>query len=586
MINNCFFDLIVLFLFLSSFKKDPRLPLLELQEIISSISGRIPSQVEKSIRKQMNNYASNITAILAAFPSQQIASVIDSYAATLQKRADRDVFFLNTQGIVQLVQRYRNGIRGRMRCCVQDMLKQYIDVEQHFQQGHYDKCVSSLREQYKDDGMENVVGKIFSHLHVMRKNQLIIKLIDHLAGNEPGITDELSNILNALTVLNKSENAKVSLRARQVLISAHQPPFALRHNQMESIFLSAIDMYSHEFEPNVLNKLILSETSIFDVLHQFFYHPNVIVRRAALEVYVRRAHISYELVALQHLLISCMNHNVDLSASQFEQTHGISTAIFHFVLPSSHPSMLNQVKASSQSTETDPDILKDMIKQEDNKSITSVNYRVGLIAAFNNIRHVEEHFDELVESLNTQGEELLNDQLTGDDRTNFSLKTIRENEDYIFIINIAVKADDQEDATLSKALEAFCQTKKELLYSKQIRRVTFIICDKCSFPRYFTYRVRDDFVEDTIYRHLEPALAFQLEISRLRNYDLEAIPTANQKMHLYLGKAKVLAPGQQVTDFRFFVRTIIRHSDLVTKEASYEFLQNEGERLILEGICF
>lgn len=35
-----------------------------------------------------------------------------------------------------------------------------------------------------------------------------------------------------------------------------------------------------------------------------------------------------------------------------------------------------------------------------------------------------------------------------------------------------------------------------------------------------------------------------------RNYDLEAIPTANQKMHLYLGKAKVLAPGQQVTDYR------------------------------------
>lgn len=563
--------------------KDPRLPLLELQEIISSISGRIPSQVEKSIRKQMNNYASNITAILAAFPSQQIASVIDSYAATLQKRADRDVFFLNTQGIVQLVQRYRNGIRGRMRACVQDMLKHYIDVEQYFQAGHYDKCVSSLREQFKDEGMEAVVGKIFSHFHVMRKNQLIIKLIDHLCGQEPGITDELSNILNALTVLNKSENAKVALRARQVLISAHQPPFALRHNQMESIFLSAIDMYSHEFEPNVLNKLILSETSIFDVLHQFFYHSNVVVKRAALEVYVRRAHISYELVALQHVPTNCMNHDVELSVNAFEQAHGIPTAIFHFVLPSSHPSMLNQVKTTGQPNEPEPNNAT-IIKPEDNKAVTSVNYRVGLIAAFNTLKHVEEHFDEMVEALNTQGEELLNDQLTGDDRTNFSLKTIRENEDYIFIVNIAVKADDQDDATLSKALEAFCQTKKQLLYSKQIRRVTFIVCDKCSFPRYFTYRVRDDFVEDTIYRHLEPALAFQLEISRLRNYDLEAIPTANQKMHLYLGKAKVLAPGQQVTDFRFFVRTIIRHSDLVTKEASYEFLQNEGERLILEAM--
>ena len=62
---------------------------------------------------------------------------------------------------------------------------------------------------------------------------------------------------------------------------------------------------------------------------------------------------------------------------------------------------------------------------------------------------------------------------------------------------------------------------------------------------------------------------------------MEAVPTASQnKMHLYLGKAKVRSPGQQVTDFRFFVRTIIRHSDLITKEASYEFLQNEGKHTI------
>lgn len=46
-------------------------------------------------------------------------------------------------------------------------------------------------------------------------------------------------------------------------------------------------------------------------------------------------------------------------------------------------------------------------------------------------------------------------------------------------------------------------------------------------------------MEDRIYRHLEPALAFQLEINRMRNFDLEAIPIGNHRMHLYLGKAKV-----------------------------------------------
>lgn len=33
----------------------------------------------------------------------------------------------------------------------------------------------------------------------------------------------------------------------QVLIASHLPSYELRHNQVESIFLSAIDMYGHQF---------------------------------------------------------------------------------------------------------------------------------------------------------------------------------------------------------------------------------------------------------------------------------------------------------------------------------------------------
>lgn len=72
------------------------------------------------------------------------------------------------------------------------------------------------------------------------------------------------------------------------------------------------------------------------------------------------------------------------------------------------------------------------------------------------------------------------------------------------------------------------------------------------------------FQEDRIYRHLEPALAFQLELNRMRNFDLKAVPCENHKMHLYLGAARV-QEGAEVTDYRFFIRAIIRHSDLITK---------------------
>lgn len=39
-----------------------------------------------------------------AFPSQ-IANILDSHAATLNRKSEREVFFMNTQSIVQLVQR-------------------------------------------------------------------------------------------------------------------------------------------------------------------------------------------------------------------------------------------------------------------------------------------------------------------------------------------------------------------------------------------------------------------------------------------------------------------------------------------------
>ena len=106
---------------------------------------------------------------------------------------------------------------------------------------------------------------------------------------------------------------------------------------------------------------------------------------------------------------------------------------------------------------------------------------------------------------------------------------------------------------------------------------------KRMMPSYFTYRARDGFTEDKIYRHLEPGLAFQLEIYRLRTFHLELIPTSNLKIHLYLGKAKS-SKGLEVTDYRMFARCIIRHSDLVTKEASYEYLQSEAERTLLEAL--
>ncbi|CAC5416435.1 ACACA [Mytilus coruscus] len=545
--------------------RDPSLPLLEMQELISIISGRVPTHVE----------------------SQQIATVIDGHAATLTKKTERENFFMTTQGIVQLVQRYRNGIRGHMKTVVQDLLKQYLRVEQQFQQGHYDKCITKLMEKKTDDMVtrdgqyyispgiyyispdnpadckSTLHASIISHLAVRPKNKLIILLIEHLFGKEPGLTDDLASILTELTTLNRQDNSTLF-----VLIAAHLPPYELRHNQMESIFLSAIDMYGPEYNPDNLQKIIYAETAIYDVLQDFFWHSNSLVRMAALEVYIRRAYIAYDVNCVQHCEI-----DEDLCIVEFK-----------FLLPRSHPNrmMVMRFDSSDKMTEIKDDPTAAHIDQLHD---TPVCQRTGIMASFNSLEDFDNKFDKIMERFSMDGSPSDSPNLFTDigspptkGEDTISIHSLSDVDEPIHIINVAVRSSELSDHCLN-----FCKSKREMMNERGIRRITFFISSKKKFPKYFTYRAKFNFSEDSIYRHLEPALAFQLEINRMRNFDLEAIPVSNHKMHLYLGKAKV-AKGQEVTDYRFFVRAIIRHSDLVTKEASFEFLQNEAERTLLEAM--
>ncbi|KAG5843414.1 hypothetical protein ANANG_G00150700 [Anguilla anguilla] len=553
--------------------RDPSLPLLELQDIMTSVSGRIPPAVEKAIKKEMAQYASNITSVLCQFPSQQIANILDSHAATLNRKSEREVFFMNTQSIVQLVQKYRSGIRGHMKAVVMDLLRQYLKVEVQFQNGHYDKCVFTLREENKGD-MANVLNYIFSHAQVTKKNLLVTMLIDQLCGRDPTLTDELMAILTELTQLSKTTNAKV-------LIASHLPSYELRHNQVESIFLSAIDMYGHQFCIENLQKLILSETSIFDVLPNFFYHSNQVVRMAALEVYVRRAYIAYELNSVQHRQLKDNTCIVE----------------FQFMLPSSHPNRgniptLNRMSFSSNLNHygmvhvaSVSDVLLDT-------SFTPPCQRMGAMVSF---RSFQEFIRNIQDVLSCFSDSSSKSHLPRGNQSCTERRTSIQDEP-IHILNVAIKTDsDIDDDGLAAMFREYTQSNKSVLFEHGIRRLTFLVAQRkqvnCEvdqrfhreFPKFFTFRARDKFEEDRIYRHLEPALAFQLELNRMRNFYLTAIPCANHKMHLYLGAARVEV-GTEVTDYRFFVRAIIRHSDLVTKEASFEYLHNEAERLLLEAM--
>jgi len=553
-----------------TFLHDPRLPLDETREALASIQGRIQPKLEKEIQRALSNYEQNLTSVLSQFPAQKINNAILDYLSKIDPR-ERDIVELTLEPIVELCSRYRGGARGHMKMAIVQMIRRYTDVEKQFQIGHYDKVVTTMRALNKDN-VQKVVDTVFAHTQVRLRNILINILLDNLWSQEPKLTKDIKSSLLELANLSRGENSTVSLKARTILIASEKPSYEIRYNKIEKLFLDAISANNIE----MLETIITDENAMFDVLGDFFYHVNHQVRVAALEVYERRALISYDIEGLLH-----------------EQMNNISAVMFKFHLPEAHPnSSFAHVPGTGAAGLSS--LLNDKYK------------RFGAMAAFDNFQQFQDHFCAFV---NLFRKRPLDDETRADidlidglhvgsppvgspPARPFMPPAFSDSEDksahFQYILNVGVKmADTDNDNMMSQMCEDFCQSNCEILRDHEIRRVTFIVLRSKEFPKYFTFRARMNYKEDLVYRHLEPALAFQLELNRLKNYDLHPVPVSNHKMHLYLATAKKLNfedNEERTSDYRFFIRSIIRHSDFVTSEASFEFVRNEGERLLLEAL--
>ncbi|KAI3380044.1 hypothetical protein SNEBB_002054 [Seison nebaliae] len=668
--------------------KNPSLPLLELRELMAISAGRLPNVLENAIKQLLAVYHSNLTSVLVQFPADKILQCIEQYmkmafnsdrrttststeisndsnesssttsSLSLNNIQDKQTkneelqFMQLIKPIMELADRYRNGIQGHTVQVIRQFIQKYLSIEEKFQNNNFEKSVEFIR--LSDIPSDELTKMLFSHSNLLNKNLLIVHLLNQLISMVPSRTDDFTPLLLRLTQMTSPKHSRVALRARQILIMMQLPPYEQRHNQMESIFLSAINSYGQTPCEETLKKLIVSETSLYDVLQDFFFHSNIRVRQAALEVYVRRSYIAYELHSIHHHLSMIISEADKQGQRQFNdenrsiisqrqklRTESICSESlleknrenefimteFKLRLPESHPHHIRRNESSHRRLASlggmrSHDIIDDPVSvnnnNNSNNNLTTSNsngdgsdnfslfniqqsslifQRKGIIAAFPSLDTMIDNFEttlqkfSIKQSSTLMGENSLSAISTQTDNhlnhhsgSQLSL-ALSDRDEPMNLLHICIRAMTSNelrnsDNDWSSILQQFIKGRKQLLNDANIRRVTFIIAKMRQFPLYFTFRARDHFVEDRIYRHLEPALAFQLEISRLRNFDLEAIQTTNHKIHLYMGKAK----KKPLTDIRFFARSIVRNRDLLTKEASFEYIRSEAERTLLEAM--
>ncbi|KAI0321613.1 acetyl CoA carboxylase [Amylostereum chailletii] len=540
---------------------DPELPYFEVSSILAALSGRMPAKLEETTRATLET--ANRKGSSSEFPAARLKKVLEHYLQDNVRPQERTLLRAQLAPLFDVVERFHGGLKGHEVHVVANLLARYADTEKLFG-GSIEARVLSLREQHKDD-LDTVVALVLSHIKAQSKAKLVITILDYVksAGLPVSSADsELYQVLQALASLEGRSSTQVTLKAREVMIAGQMPSFEERLVQMEAVLKNSLNQayygeqgFSSDRRPNVevLKELSDSRYTVYDVLPSFFANEDPWVTLAAFEVYVRRGYRAYSLLSIDYEEGDGDDDGDSPSALTWQFTIGKSHS------PPQTPRMDQFGDNRRQGSVSD---LTYMI----NRHQTQLT-RSGAMASFQNLEALSRGFEQVANLLPAFDVADYCQRHGGD--------TQPPN-----VLNLALRvfdpADDMPEPAWAEKVSAFVNSRKDILEARGVRRVSVMICRRGQYPWYYTLRDMDGtWREEQAIRNIEPATAFQLELGRLSNYNLEPCFVENKQLHIYHGVAR-----ENQLDHRFFIRALIRPGRLRDNMNTAEYLISETDRRV------
>lgn len=565
--------------------RDPELPYSEWSFHFSALHSRMPQRLDA----QLTLAVDRAKARGVEFPAKSLKKTFERFIEDHVDPGDADLLRSTLQPLLDVIEAYKDGQKVRELNAIAGLLNMYADTERLFSGRRLqdEEVILKLRDSKKDDIL-GVVQTVLSHSRVGAKNSLVLAILEEYRPNKPNVGNvgkHLKDTLKKLADLESRQTAKVSLKAREVMIQCALPSLEERTTQMEYILRGAVieSQYGHtamshrEPDEEKIKEVVDSKYTVFDVLPQFFAHDDPWVSCAALEVYVRRAYRAYKLRDIKFEYDE--DHTPSLVTWDFNLRKIGQTEFGLPVLQSGAP--------STPGTPVDFSFKRVM-------SISDMSYlahrtepepaRKGAIVACRYLDDAEEMLAKALEVLPLVGRKRksvvpgLIPDLSGKRRPAPPPRMDSSEEELSAVVNVAIRdAEIQGDQdTLDKIVPLIKSVKEELL-ARRVRRVTFICGRKDGqYPGYYTFR-GPSYDEDTSIRHSEPALAFQLELDRLRNFTYKPVFTENKNIHVYEAHSK--DQGRDA-DKRYFTRAVIRPGRLRDEIPTAEYLTSEADRSI------
>ena len=179
---------------------EPELPYAEVHAILSTLSGRLPTKLEESIRSALD--IGKAKGEGHEFPAVRIKKVVEHYIQDHVLPQDRTLFRMQLQTLLDTLERFINGLKGHETATLAALLERYEETEKLFG-GSIEARVLALREQYKDE-LDKAIGFVLSHIKVQSKVKLVLALLDYVKTSGLAVSNpdnRLHKVLQGLAVL-------------------------------------------------------------------------------------------------------------------------------------------------------------------------------------------------------------------------------------------------------------------------------------------------------------------------------------------------------------------------------------------------
>ena len=544
--------------------RDPTLPFYEYLDVISTMEACLPEEMKIELNsvlfksstnehketQSIEQEEENELLFKDEFPARQLRQVLNKYVMLAKNRAELQQI---VSPLYDVVTKYSNGLDGFAISTLFQLLDSFMANEKLLENSDHPETVELNRRNTESGYCEQVWRCYFSRNQQKQKASLIVRIMNILSSHIPTMHEEnnhFNKLLQEISTLCSRSITTISLEARQLLLQRKLPSKQEELEIVRSSLQSIMQTQDQQEQEQEFTKLVDQANDIRQALMEILCSEDESLYRVALECYLRKIYSPYVLTNIHY-------------CSSFP-----NSTVFTFDFASESPELPTGIRPSASFSSQDNSPFSSPRLSAEQPTITFAH---GIIIHAKTLEQLAVEFPSYLQFFNKA-------DIT-EHNTNAIHIVLSE---YISLERVEVI--HMYETTLARYHQE--------LIAAGVSRLTITQSsngnteNRWELPTSFTFRQRLNYKEDPLVRHIEPPLAYHLELNRLRNFNIRLVPIPNRNIHLYEAtpkEAAVVRGSKLPLRKRFFVRAVCTNIDSLETETISDAFPS-AEKTLVEAL--